>query len=487
MSKLILIVCRQKNTNIIGINNSIPWKCSEDMHYFKQITNTTLNPSKKNLLIVGYNTFLSLPFNFKLNNRRIVVLLDNTKPVCKKYIEQKDIFCLQDTSGVIEHNLQTEFDRLINYDDYETVYIIGGSKIYERYNNIVDEVLLGEIENNIMYTGENISKYTLPDNFVKEETIIKSENYTMTRYIPKVNHPEMQYILLMKKIMTTGNVRNMERTGTGTLSLFGEHLSIDLSRGYCPMLASRHMSAKLISDEYKWYLSGSTNVDDLRKISGKQKTVWDDNTSRAFLDTNGLKDLAEGDIGASYGFQFRHFGANYINCNTTYEGVDQVSTVIDEIHNNPHGRRHIISLWNPKDLKKMALPPCLRDYQFYVRKHINSHGKIVDVIDCKADQRSSDFFLAGYWNIHQVAYLIYYIINELYKKYEDVYYPGKIIMNYGDVHIYSHQYDQCNKQIQICNENDLNYYSVESFSSEKGFTITPAYKALSNLTSKMAV
>ena len=485
MPKLISIVCRQKNTNIIGINGSIPWKCSEDMKYFKRITNSVVNPFKKNLLVVGYNTFISLPENFVLGNRRFAVILREGRDVGREYNLRREMFLAQDEYSV-NVCYSTVFE-IEHYDDYETVYVIGGEGVYDVYNYSVDEILLGELNNNVMYNGESVSKCVIPKYFVPEERIIATEHYTMTRYIKNTDHPEMQYINLMKKILHEGNVREAERTGTGTLSLFGQTLTIDLSHGYCPILASRRMSAKLISDEYRWYLSGSTNVDDLRKISGKQKTVWDGNTSRAFLDSNGLKDLAEGDIGASYGFQFRHFGANYVDCKTNYLGVDQVESVIEEIHKNPHGRRHIISLWNPKDIKMMALPPCLRDYQFYVRKQVNSHGDIIDVLDCKADQRSSDFFLAGYWNIHQVAYLIYFIIEELRKKYNDVYHPGKIIMNYGDVHIYKHQIEQCKAQIDICNYNDLGYYSVSSFSQENGFTVTPEYKPLSNLTSKMAL
>jgi thymidylate synthase len=484
MPKLTAIVCRQLSTNIIGINNTIPWKCSVDLLYFKKITNAVLNQFKKNLLIVGYNTFISLPEKFILDNRRFAVCINPKKQLCDDYILQKNRFLAQDPEGVIEYSISPEISV---FDEYENVYIIGGCYVYEIYQDIISEVLLGEINDGIMYNGETVSTYDLPAGFVAEEKIITTEKYTMTRYIRKSNHPEMQYINLMKDIMRNGNLRDMERTGTGTLSLFGRTLTVDLSRGYCPMLASRKMTSKLITDEYRWYLSGSTNVDDLRKISGKQKTVWDGNTSRAFLDSNGLKDLAEGDIGASYGFQFRHFGANYIDCKTKYVGVDQVESVIEEIHKNPHGRRHIISLWNPKDISRMALPPCLRDYQFYVRKQLNSYGEIINVIDCKADQRSSDFFLAGYWNIHQVAYLIYFVIDELRAKYNDVYCPGKIIMNYGDVHIYNHQYEQCKSQIQICMDNELVYYSVASFSQEKGFTIKPEYKPLSNLTSKMAI
>jgi thymidylate synthase len=290
----------------------------------------------------------------------------------------------------------------------------------------------------------------------------------MIKYIK--NHPERSYLNLMQKILLQGSVRSNERTGTGTISLFGESLKIDLSDGYFPILHTRRMSTKLIQDEFNWYLSGSTDVKKLRAISGRDKTVWDANTTQEFIDMQNLAiKIKQDDLGASYGFQFKHFGATYIDCETDYtgQGIDQVEMVIKSIKENPEGRRHIVSLWNVDDLDKMTLPPCLRDYQFYVRNGT--------YLDCKADQRSSDFFLAGFWNIHQVAYFTYHIAKKTGYK------PGAITMNYGDIHIYQNQVDTCLKQIEL-GKLELPYYQCD-----EDFNMVSSYNPISNLTAKMAV
>jgi thymidylate synthase len=406
------------------------------------------------------------------------------------------------------HRLVSAINALANI---ETVYVIGGECVYSRflYHDItydpalIDEIILGEISN--WGTCEVCAKFSdwMLNKFTKVKVLddcnIPLENgtnakYTLTKYIRSTLHPEHKYINLIENIITNGDRRDQERTGTGTLSLFGQQLTINLTDGYCPVLHTRNMPTGSIVSEYKWYLSGSTNVDDLRKISGKQKTVWDANTSREFLDGVGLSHYSPGDIGPSYGFQFRHAGASYTKKDSNYAtaGVDQIQNVIHSLKTNPHGRRHIISLWSVPDIDKMALPPCLRDYQFYIRKTLNSLGKLITVLDCKADQRSSDIFLAGYWNIYQVAYLIYYIlekinVSEAKTTNDNLIYPGRIIMNYGDVHVYTHQLDQCKRQIQLANNHTLEFYNVTSFSEDTGFKFSPEYNPLSKLTSAMAI
>lgn len=422
---MIGIVTVQSNGNI----NFKP----NDLKLFKQITSDT---NAYNLLVVGSNTFRTLPANFDTTKRKILVVDRNTVEIDRK--------------------------------DADKVFIIGGLKVYEKWLPLCDEIYVGH-DNNSIISEENTNLYlTLPSGFIPGPIIAEREGYRMIKYIK--NHPERDYLNLLQKILTKGEIRMNERTGINTISLFGEYLKINLSDNYYPILHTRKMNPMLIQKEFDWYLSGSTDVEELKKLTKRNNTVWDSNTTLEFIKKQNLSvELEQGDLGASYGFQFRHFGANYVNCKTDYtgKGIDQVASLIERIKTDPQGRRHIISLWNVADLDKMSLPPCLRDYQFYVRQ-----GKY---LDCKADQRSSDFFLAGFWNIHQVAYFVYYICEQTGLK------PGIITMNYGDIHIYSNQVDQCKEQIKL-GSCELPYYQCDS-----KFNLIGNYNPISKLTAKMAV
>jgi thymidylate synthase len=140
-------------------------------------------------------------------------------------------------------------------------------------------------------------------------------------------------------------------------------------------------------------------------------------------------------MGASYGFLFRHFGATYIDCKTNYtgQGIDQLSAVINSIKNNPTDRRMIISLWDPVNLNNCPLPPCLYNYQFYV-----SDGKL----SCMMTQRSSDYVVAGGWNIATGSLLTYLIAVVCDLK------PDRLVWNIGDTHIYSNLIEQAKEQIK---------------------------------------
>jgi len=553
------ITCRDSNINGIGYNGRMPWHIPQDMKFFKELTSHVSRPGAKNLLVMGRKTYESLPKKFNTDTRDIMFLtktwdygFNSERFTMNKSYSRDCPLCFEKYTQNVKNNVDfpeyhgfcdspdhtytnKKYDLSCNvikcslfsssvfdtyFEDYESVYVIGGNEIYQSFSNMgllthlyVGEVTFHNSDNAIEYDTYFIN-YDFADPWEADDGImvppayIKTHDnlvtvetdeysYRMTKYIDSNLHPETKYLALMKNILQYGNDRDQERTGTGSLSLFGQSLKIDLSDGYCPMMCTRRMYKNMINSEYQWYLSGSTNVDDLRRISGRDKTVWDDNTSREFLDANGFPDRAEGDIGPSYGWQFRHAGAKYSNESYLASspdnpvGIDQIQQLLDDIRENPHSRRLIISLWSVPDIKNMSLPPCLRDYQFYIRKQsilINGSPKIVNVLDCKADQRSSDFFLAGYWNIYQVAYLIYYICeknndtNDTDNNFK--LYPGQITMNYGDVHIYNHQIEVCRKQLEHVPDK---YYTVTGWTEKTGFSMTPKYEPITNLSSRMAV
>jgi thymidylate synthase len=518
MPEVFSIVCVDKATNGIGYEGELIYNCRRDSSFFKRLTSAVPDPARYyNLLVCGVKTFQMLPVSFDMATRRLFVAARNV------HFEK---FTANSHDVIIDaiDKYATPTDILRNYsgsDDDKVCYrifLIGGNSIYEKYISFIDKMIVCSLAHNGAHVKHDVA-FTIPPSFCKftnlstvhnvaaeindrevdENDALVNCTYTIDLYIPFRNHPEHHYIELMSAILADGNVRNAERTGTGTIGLFGKQLIVDLSTGYCPLLLSRKMAKNAIVHEFQWYLSGSTDVDDLRKITGKQKTVWDHNTSRNFLDSQGLATYPEGDIGPSYGHQYRHWGAKYINKYECYnaKGIDQVSALIKSLCTDPQGRRHIITLWNVADLPAMALPPCLRDFQFYLREGIDLLGERVYLLDVKADQRSSDFFLAGFWNVHQVAYFIYYIIDHMrdYIAHHEEscvlltgkkIIPGTIAMNYGDIHIYQNHIPQCKKLIEIYYKeihNNKSFISpqVFSFSEEYGFALMHDYVPVSTL------
>lgn len=162
-------------------------------------------------------------------------------------------------------------------------------------------------------------------------------------------HPERQYLDLCSQIISSGDER-VDRTGTGTRSLFAPPQLRFQLQGQFPLLTTKKVFLRPIFEELMWFLRGQTNA---KILSEKAVRIWDLNGSRDALDRAGLEHLEEGDLGPIYGFQWRHFGAEYTNCHANYDGqgVDQLRNVIKAILFNPADRRIILSAWNPKGSK----------------------------------------------------------------------------------------------------------------------------------------
>jgi thymidylate synthase len=206
----------------------------------------------------------------------------------------------------------------------------------------------------------------------------------------------LQYIKLIKDIMERGSIET-GRNGD-TKSIFGYSMRFSLKDGKIPILTSKKMAWKTCFKELMWFLSGSTDANKLKKEGVR---IWDGNTSREFLDSRGLYNLPEGDIGAGYGHQWRHYNAPYQDCNTDYKdfGIDQIQSIIDSLKNPEErsSRRLVFSAWNPSQLNEMALPPCHILAQFHVRE-----GKY---LSCALYQRSGDVGLGVPFNIASYSFL----------------------------------------------------------------------------------
>ncbi|MCA4897182.1 MAG: thymidylate synthase [Bacteroidota bacterium] len=218
-----------------------------------------------------------------------------------------------------------------------------------------------------------------------------------------------QYHELLRHILATG-VTKTDRTGTGTLSVFGYQMRFDLQGGF-PLVTTKKLHLRSIIYELLWFLNGDTNIKYLRDNG---VTIWDEWADK------------DGNLGPVYGYQWRSWpGRNG-------ETIDQISKVIDQIKNKPDSRRHMVTAWNPADVDQMALPPCHALFQFYV-----AEGKL----SCQLYQRSCDTFLGLPFNIASYALLTHMVAQQCDLRVGDFVWTG------GDVHIYSNHLDQVNTQL----------------------------------------
>lgn len=248
-----------------------------------------------------------------------------------------------------------------------------------------------------------------------------------------MNSEENDYLQLLGKILAEGSARE-DRTGVGTIGLFGTQLRFSLENNRIPILTTKKMFVKGAVEELLFFLRGET---DTKKLEAKGVNIWKGNTSREFLDKRGLKNLSEGDMGKGYGAQWRNFGAQEAECNNddcriNTDGVDQLDQVINTLKTNPTDRRIIMSAWNPKQLPEMALPPCHMMVQFYV-----DNGKL----SAQFYMRSVDTFLGLPFNILSYAILTRIIAQTVGMEAKELIFVG------GDTHIYQNNIQQVTEQI----------------------------------------
>ena len=229
-----------------------------------------------------------------------------------------------------------------------------------------------------------------------------------TQAVP-ADHPEWQYLNLLRDILDNG-VRRDDRTGTGTLGVFGRQIRFDLSKGF-PLLTTKKLHTRSLFIELLWFLRGDTNIGWL-KDNGVG--IWDE-----WADENG-------DLGPVYGKQWRSWAA------PNGASIDQIQKLIHGLKTNPNSRRHIVSAWNPADVDDMALPPCHCLFQFFV-----ADGKL----SCQLYQRSADVFLGVPFNIASYALLTMMVAQVCGLK------PGDFVHTFGDAHIYSNHMEQVELQL----------------------------------------
>ena len=222
-------------------------------------------------------------------------------------------------------------------------------------------------------------------------------------------HGEFQYLDLLGDILTSG-VQRGDRTGVGTLSVFGRQMRFDLAAGF-PLLTTKRVHFRSILVELLWFLRGETNV---RWLQARGVTIWDEWADAA------------GDLGPVYGHQWRSWAA------PDGRVIDQVSAVQRSLREAPESRRHVVSAWNPADVDDMALPPCHCLFQFYV-----AGGRL----SCQLYQRSADVFLGVPFNIASYALLTLMMAEATGLE------PGEFVHTLGDAHLYLSHLDQAKLQL----------------------------------------
>lgn len=466
------------DTNSLVINNK------EDLKHFKSIT---CKKDNINIVIMGRKTWESI--NCKLLKDRINIILTNNKELYNTdKAKYTDIEISTNEPNFMDKNtlyraLIQMLERPLYRQTLFNISVIGGNDIYKlfSYNNsyyTYDKMYI------TLYKEHNFTK--LPDVFF--DTSVINNNYILTkfsdtlkykpsdteyryleyRYLEYTNtidnkvdkesisygdikhfdmnhisdNYETKYLRLVENVIKNG-ITKIDRTETGTISLFGESLKIDISKNV-PLLTSKFMNWKNIIEELLWFLRGDTDVTLLNKKGIK---IWDGNTTREFLDKNNLQHIQEKTIGASYSWQWRNFGAEYdskykdtskLKCD---EGFDQINYILKTLKTDPASRRMVLTGWNPMMLKDMALPPC------HLMAIFNVQG---NCLNCHLTMRSTDVGLGLPYNMFSYTVLVYILA----KKANLV--PGELYYTGTDVHVYNNHLTILQKQ---CDDNRNTYKS----------------------------
>ncbi|GAB5365577.1 hypothetical protein AAMO2058_001070100 [Amorphochlora amoebiformis] len=459
-----IVVAAEESTMGIGKGGKLPWRLPGDMKFFRHITTSVPSGSKlMNAVVMGRKTWESIPEKFRpLPQRLNVVVTRNSSIFSNDGKAKKKVLVAPSFEGALD--ILSVFQS--HTSSIHSVFVIGGASIYKQavsssymkgmYITKVDPC--GEDLNcDVFFPKINLSGLTSKtirsrtrENGIEYEIVecsppesgMGDENkdpnssglvYTSPKPAANTgsrNLEELQYLKLIRDILGNG-VKKGDRTGTGTISKFGCTMRFNLRERF-PLLTTKRVFWKGVAQELLWFIKGCTNA---KTLTDKGVKIWKANGSREYLDRIGLTHREENDLGPVYGFQWRHFGAEYKDMHSDYsnQGVDQLKQVIEKIKNKPTDRRIIMSAWNPADLKKMALPPCHMFCQFYV-----ANGEL----SCQMYQRSCDMGLGVPFNIASYSLLTCMIAQVCGLK------PGDFVHVMGDTHVYLNHIEPLKRQLE---------------------------------------
>lgn len=424
------IVVAAERSGGIGICGELPpWDLPQDMAYFRDLTSKTRDPSKRNAVVMGRKTYESIPAPLK--GRMTIVIGSGGQ--CNG----------GQCSGVgsLEEALECS-----DKDDIETVFVIGGASVYKEAmrSDLCQAVHITQIEASyvcdVFFPSIDPARFKLwssspphYDHGVKYTFACYTREMESEIQLPPAvasRHEELQYLELVDRVLREGAFR-MDRTGLGTYSTFGSVMRFNLRHTF-PLLTTKRVFWRGVLEELIWFVRGCTNAQELRDRGVR---IWDGNSSREYLDGIGMTQREEGDLGPVYGFQWRHFGADYTDMHADYagKGIDQLAEVIRLIKTDPTSRRIVMTAWNPAALKLMVLPPCHMFCQFYV-----ANGEL----SCAMYQRSCDLGLGVPFNIASYAALTRMIAQVCGLQ------PGEFVHMLGDAHVYSNHVEPLKEQLR---------------------------------------
>ena len=443
-----MVVSYDRNGRI-GFDGDLLYDIPEDKRKFRKITTDTRNPKSMNAVLMGYKTWCSIPAKYRPLKGRMNIVC--TRSHGEEFVDQTwdddtPVYTTDDAMGLVS-KLHRDFIGETNwvidgidFSNIERLYIIGGAQIYESLLPYADEVAVCHVLRKP--TEEHASdKYAyFPVDMLKEyfthdrtDDLVRSKIgipfvYKYYRSKSRISE-ETRYLNALANILIEGE-RRETRSGI-TISKFGINMRFSLRNNTIPLLTTKKMFTRGILEELFWFLKGDV---DSRHLEERRVNIWRGNTSREYLDSIGLKDYRVGECGPIYGYQWRHFNAEYKGPDASYEGtgVDQLAEIIRQLRENPTSRRMIMSAWNPTQLKDMCLPPCHVMYQFYVNR-----GHLY----CSMYQRSGDMFLGIPFNIASTSFLTIMIAHIVGLK------PGGIFHTIGDAHIYGDHIEQVYTQL----------------------------------------
>jgi len=436
-----VIVAYDKETRGIGYKQEIPWGyIKEDMEHFQSMTTG-------GIVIMGSNTYKSLPNSSPLKNRYNIVIGKNISIKHKNASSYP--YPIKKPTNIItvenfEEALKTAkiyFEKINNRTKSEEyIYVIGGSMVY-------NEAILHPLCKYV-YVTEIITQDLKFDRFFPplpkyfKEKIVRNNNsdnnndiiFKVFENILDLNSQETEYLNLLTNILKNGNVRS-DRTNTGTISLFGPQIKFSIRDNILPLITTKKTFFRGIIEELLFFLRGDH---DNRILIEKGINIWTKNTSKEYIEKYG-KNLEEHDLGKAYPVQWRAAGAPLQKLEDSYigKGIDQISQIIDLLKTDPYSRRIILNAWNVTDLDDMILVPCHVMYQFYVTDIGDDK-----YLSCMMIQRSADTFLGLPFNIASVATLTNILAKTCNMK------ANEIIINIGDAHIYKNHIEQVQTQLK---------------------------------------
>jgi len=452
MRSLAVIVASSPNGGI-GFDGKLPWQLPGDMAHFKRVTlaGDETNTEKMNAVIMGRKTWDSIPEKFRPLKGRINVVLTSAAS------DPASTSCYPE-AVLRASSVKDAMEQLNSREDIAEIFVIGGQAAYKEALDMPSctRIFMTRIAKQfecdaffpafddhlfkVKFLSATHSHGGIPYDFVIYEressdgTVISKEPSLAVAAAaggaPELLHEEYHYLKAIKEIIEKG-VSMDDRTGVGTRSIFGTMMRFDLRKSF-PLLTTKRVFWRGVVEELLWFVKGDTNA---KHLTDKGVKIWEANGSREFLDKRGLSHREEGDLGPVYGFQWRHFGAKYVDMHTDYtgQGVDQLAECIRKIKEDPTDRRILLSAWNPADLGLMALPPCHMFCQFYV-----ANGEL----SCLMYQRSCDMGLGVPFNIASYSLLTYMVAQVCGLK------PGEFVHTMGNTHVYQNHVEPLLTQLE---------------------------------------